>query len=95
MNKQVELIRAEIERQYAKTLSWSCSIADGVRIRQLCNELLAFIDSMQEEPATEYSFNIPSEVFHQLTAEQQKLWKKEIEQAYNAGAKWQKQQLMK
>ena len=38
-----------------------------------------------EDPAAEYSFNTPSELFHQLTTEQQKLWKKEIEQAYNTG----------
>ena len=38
-------------------------------------------------PAEEYSFNIGSELFQQLTTkEQQGLWKKEIEQAYNAGA---------
>lgn len=32
-----------------------------------------------------YSFNIESELFNQLTKEQQKLWRKEIEQAYMAG----------
>lgn len=31
--------------------------------------------------AETYSFNIESELFHQLTKEQQKLWRKEIEQA--------------
>ena len=35
--------------------------------------------------AETYSFNIESELFHQLTKEQQKLWRKEIEQAYING----------
>lgn len=34
----------------------------------------------------EYSFHIPSELFCQLTHEQQKLWRKEIEEAVIAGA---------
>lgn len=45
-----------------------------------------------EEAAEEYSFNIPSKLFHLLSEEQQILWKKEIEQAYLAGAKWQAEQ---
>lgn len=32
-----------------------------------------------------YSFNIESELFNQLTKEQQGLWRKEIEQAYTIG----------
>ena len=36
----------------------------------------------------EYSFNIDSELFHTLTPEQQKLWKKEIEYAIKAGAEY-------
>ena len=36
--------------------------------------------------AETYSFNIESELFYQLTKEQQKLWRKEIEQAYIRGA---------
>lgn len=35
--------------------------------------------------AETYSFNIESELFHQLTKEQQKLWRKEIEQACISG----------
>ena len=35
--------------------------------------------------AEEYSFNIESELFHQLTKEQQELWRKEIEQACISG----------
>lgn len=36
----------------------------------------------------EYSFNIDSELFHILTSEQQKLWKKEIEYAIKAGVEY-------
>lgn len=36
--------------------------------------------------AEEYSFNIESQLLPTLNAEQQKLWKQEIEQAYMAGA---------
>ena len=36
--------------------------------------------------AEEYSFNIESQLFPTLNAEQQKLWKAEIEQAYKAGS---------
>ena len=33
--------------------------------------------------AEEYSFNIESELYNQLTPEQQKLWRKDIEDAWN------------
>lgn len=33
-----------------------------------------------------YSFNIESQLFHQLTKEQQALWRKEIEQACVSGS---------
>ena len=48
-----------------------------------------------EEAAGEYSFNIPSKLFHHLSKEQQILWKKEIEQAYLAGAERDREQMMK
>ena len=35
--------------------------------------------------AEEYSFNIPSELFQQITKEQQVLWRKEIENTFNNG----------
>lgn len=38
-----------------------------------------------EEHASEYSWNIESKLFPQLTIEQQKLWKEEIEQACISG----------
>ena len=44
-----------------------------------------FLKSGIQAHAEEYSFNIESELFYQLTKEQQKLWRKEIEQAYISG----------
>ena len=43
------------------------------------------IDSGIKCHAEEYSFNIESELFNQLTEEQQKLWRKEIEHACISG----------
>lgn len=65
------------------------------------DDILSFIDSLQEEPVSEdlkytaeaHSLLVPSELYHLLQDEQQKLWKKEIEDAFKAGAQWQKQQL--
>lgn len=45
--------------------------------------------------AETYFFNIESELFNQLTKEQQALWRKEIEQAYISGAKWKEEQFEK
>lgn len=46
----------------------------------------ALIKKRIEEAAIEYSFNIPSELFHSLqTQHERKLWKDEIEQAYIYG----------
>lgn len=43
------------------------------------------IESAIKAHASTYSFNIESELFPQLTKEQQSLWKKEIEQAVVSG----------
>ena len=43
------------------------------------------IDSAIKGHAEEYSFNIESELFPQLTKEQQAIWRKEIEQAVISG----------
>jgi len=48
------------------------------------------LKKIEHNSAEEYSFNIESKLFHQLTQAQQVLWRKEIEQAYNAGADTQK-----
>ena len=46
-----------------------------------------------EEAASQYSFNIPSAIFNDLTPVLQNIWKREIELAFIAGAKWYKEQL--
>ena len=46
-----------------------------------------------EEAASQYSFNIPSAIFNDLTPVLQNIWKREIEGAFIAGAKWYKEQL--
>lgn len=45
----------------------------------------ASIEAGIKAHAEEYSFNIESELFNQLTKEQQALWRKEIEQACISG----------
>lgn len=47
----------------------------------------ASIESGIKAHAEDYSFNIESELFNQLTKEQQALWRKEIEQACISGGK--------
>lgn len=51
-----------------------------------CNIQYASIDDAIKAHAEDYSFNIESELFQQLTPEQQKMWRKEIEQAVLSGA---------
>ena len=51
-----------------------------------CNIQYASIDGAIKAHAEDYSFNIESELFHQLTPEQQKMWRKEIERAVLSGA---------
>lgn len=41
----------------------------------------------KNDESKEYSFYIESQLFHQLSKEQQILWKKEIEEAYTNGKK--------
>lgn len=50
-----------------------------------CNIQYASIDGAIKAHAEDYSFNIESELFQQLTPEQQKMWRKEIEQAVISG----------
>ena len=56
-------------------------VKDTYGIRVQCASIEAGIESFAET----YSFNIESELFNQLTKEQQKLWRKEIEQACISG----------
>ena len=46
-----------------------------------------------EKAAEEYSFNIPSEIFYDLSPVLQNIWKHEVEAAFKAGAQWQKEQI--
>lgn len=46
-----------------------------------------------EEAASQYSFNIQSAIFNDLTPVLQNIWKREIEGDFIAGAKWMEQQL--
>lgn len=57
--------------------------AEGV---DACNIQYASIDGAIKAHAEDYSFNIESELFQQLTPEQQKMWRKEIERAVLSGA---------
>lgn len=52
----------------------------------VCNIQYASIDGAIKAHAGDYSFNIESELFQQLTPEQQKMWRKEIERAVLSGA---------
>lgn len=58
---------------------------DGFEVGEPSNEL--------EEAASQYSFNIPSAIFKDLTPVLQNIWKREIEGAFIAGAKWYKEHL--
>ena len=51
---------------------------------ELCVQYDSIKDAIQAHAET-YSFNIASELFNQLTKEQQKLWREEIEQACISG----------
>ncbi len=52
--------------------------------KEQCIQYPSIKDGIKAHAET-YSFNIESELFNQLTKEQQKLWRKEIEQAYISG----------
>ena len=101
MNKEVEKIRKKIEERrddYRKSNDFISSVKSN-----LCSQLLSYIDSLQEEPvsegleeaASQYSFNIPSAIFNDLTPVWQNIWKREIEGAFIAGAKWKEEQMIK
>lgn len=63
-----------------------CTI-DSLKVKDPYEECIQY-DSIKagiQAHAETYSFNIESELFNQLTPEQQKLWRKEIEQAAISG----------
>lgn len=55
--------------------------------------IVKYVSKDLEEAASQYSFNIPSAIFKDLTPVLQNIWKREIEGAFIAGAKWHKEQL--
>lgn len=68
-----------------------CALINAVNA---CNAKKAeCISNDLEEAASQYSFNIPSAIFNDLTPVLQNIWKREIEGAFVAGAKWYKEQL--
>lgn len=63
------------------------SLIDTLEVKDPYEQYIQY-DSIKagiQEHAETYSFNIESELFQQLTKEQQKLWRKEIEQACISG----------
>ena len=63
------------------------NIIDTLEVRDPYEQLIQYasIEAAIQAHAETYSFNIESELFNQLTKEQQKLWRKEIEQAVISG----------
>jgi hypothetical protein len=59
---------------------------EGLFLKELDPRIqYASIESGIKAHAEDYSFNVESELFNQLTKEQQALWRKEIEQACISG----------
>lgn len=97
----VQVIKDELERLIRNYRFYSSTEA---KYRfETYTELLEWVDNLDvEEPskdlegtASQYSFNIPSAIFNDLTPVLQNIWKREIEGAFIAGAKWQEEQIMK
>jgi len=63
------------------------NILDTLKVKDLYEQYVQYpsIKDGIEAHAETYSFNIESELFNQLTKEQQALWRKEIEQACISG----------
>lgn len=91
---------AEIYKLKKSHDNWSCmgkcfhkeyenllSFIDTLEVKDPYEQCIQY-DSIKagiQAHAETYSFNIESELFQQLTKEQQKLWRKEIEQAVISG----------
>lgn len=77
-----------VNQMIADNFGRMLSFLDTLEVKDLyeqCIQYPSIKDAIQAQAET-YSFNIESELFQQLTKEQQKLWRKEIEEAYvNAG----------
>ena len=71
----------------AQTLEGLKNFINALEVKDPYEECVQY-DSIKADiqaHAETYSFNIESELFNQLTKEQQKLWRKEIEQAVISG----------
>lgn len=91
MNNQVKMIRAEIER-YVDSLERNSGMAGpfGDAQMALCDRLLSFIDSLQEEPVSEDLANAAIEY-----CGGHKGLDARVRAAFVVGANWQKEQIMK
>ena len=77
----------EFDEGYKSALEDIFSFLDTLEVIDPYEQLIQYssIEDGIKAHAEEYSFNIESELFMQLTPEQQKLWRKEIEQAVISG----------
>lgn len=81
------------DQNHYSTLESINNFINTLEVKDSCEQCIQYssIEDGIKAHAEVYSFNIDSELFYQLTKEQQVLWKKEIEQAYirggNAGVK--------
>ena len=82
---------AEIERLMTPECGYSMNklldFIDTLEVKDLYEQCIQYasIEAGIKAHAEDYSFNIESELFNQLTKEQQVLWRKEIEQACISG----------
>jgi uncharacterized protein YbcC (UPF0753/DUF2309 family) len=87
-----EKIRAELERQKKENNGSPLSV---------CNDLLSFIDSMQEEPISEDLEEAAKKAGQKYFPDENNIWArpnyeaKAAEYAFKDGANWQKEQMMK
>ena len=96
MTDKVRKIREKVERLKSQLLRGACSSQIAMEIRckeEAYNEMLAIIDSLQEEPVSndleEAASQYPS-VIRTISPQ----WESELENAFKAGAKWQKKQII-
>ena len=79
--------RDDFEKGYHSSLNAVSDYLDSLEVKDPYEECIQYssIEDGIRAHAEIYSFNIESELFNQLTKEQQALWRKEIEQACISG----------
>ena len=87
--EMTKMLRATEEIKDARKYAFTniLSFLDTLEVKDPYEQYVQY-DSIKagiQAHAETYSFNIESELFNQLTKEQQKLWRKEIEQACISG----------